>query len=58
MVRELAHTVALRSIGTTISRKGAHMANYKVGYFVGSLATTFINRTLAKALVKLTPSRW
>jgi chromate reductase len=32
------------------------MANYKVGYFVGSLATNSINRTLAKALVKLAPS--
>lgn len=32
------------------------MANYKLGYFVGSLATNSINRTLAKALVKLAPS--
>ena len=31
------------------------MANYKVGYFVGSLATKSINRSLAKALVKLAP---
>ena len=32
------------------------MANYKVGYFVGSLATKSINRLLANALVKLAPS--
>jgi chromate reductase len=31
------------------------MANCKVGYFVGSLATNS-NRTLAKALVKLAPA--
>jgi len=31
------------------------MAAYKVGYFVGSLATKSINRLLAKALVKLAP---
>ena len=28
------------------------MAGYKVGYFVGSLATKSINRLLAKALVR------
>ena len=31
------------------------MASYKVGYFVGSLATASINRLLARALVKLAP---
>jgi chromate reductase len=31
------------------------MAGYKIGYLVGSLATTSINRLLAKALVKLAP---
>ncbi len=31
------------------------MPDYKVGYFVGSLATKSINRLLAKALVKLAP---
>ena len=31
------------------------MADFKVGYFVGSLATRSINRLLAKALVKLAP---
>ena len=32
------------------------MADYKVGYFVGSLATKSINRLLARALVTLAPS--
>ena len=31
------------------------MATYKVGYFVGSLSSTSINRLLANALVKLAP---
>jgi chromate reductase, NAD(P)H dehydrogenase (quinone) len=31
------------------------MAKYKVGYFVGSLSSTSINRLLAKALVRLAP---
>ena len=31
------------------------MARYKVGYFVGSLSSTSINRRLAKALAKLAP---
>ena len=31
------------------------MTSYKVGYFVGSLATASINRLLAKALVRLAP---
>ena len=31
------------------------MTNYKVGYFVGSLAKASINRKLAKALVRLAP---
>jgi chromate reductase, NAD(P)H dehydrogenase (quinone) len=31
------------------------MANYHVGYFVGSLATASINRQLAKALIRLAP---
>jgi chromate reductase, NAD(P)H dehydrogenase (quinone) len=31
------------------------MATYKVGYFVGSLATNSINRTLSQALVKVAP---
>ena len=32
------------------------MANYKVGYFVGSLSAASINRLLAKALVRLAPA--
>src|SRR6187549_2108375 len=31
------------------------MSDYKVGYFVGSLATKSINRLLARALVRLAP---
>ena len=31
------------------------MSNYTVGYFVGSLSTSSINRLLAKALVRLAP---
>jgi len=31
------------------------MATYKVGYFVGSLSSTSINRLLSKALVRLAP---
>lgn len=32
------------------------MTSFRVGYFVGSLATASINRLLAKALVRLAPS--
>jgi chromate reductase, NAD(P)H dehydrogenase (quinone) len=35
--------------------KGCAMSHYKVGYFVGSLATASINRKLAKALIRLAP---
>jgi chromate reductase len=31
------------------------MTSYKVGYFVGSLSSTSINRTLSKALIRLAP---
>ena len=31
------------------------MATYKVGYFVGSLSSTSINRELSKALIRLAP---
>jgi chromate reductase len=34
---------------------GRQMKTYKIGYFVGSLATNSINRKLAKALVALAP---
>ena len=33
------------------------MSTYKVGYFVGSLSSTSINRLLARALVRLAPTR-
>lgn len=33
-----------------------HEPPYTVGYFIGSLATASINRTLAKALIKLAPA--
>jgi chromate reductase len=32
------------------------MSNYKVGYFVGSLSASSINRLLAKALVRVAPA--
>jgi len=32
---------------------GGHMTQYRVGYFVGSLSSTSINRLLAKALARL-----
>ena len=32
------------------------MSTYKIGYFVGSLSSTSINRTLSKALIRLAPS--
>lgn len=31
------------------------MATYKIGYFIGSLASGSINRTLSKALIRLAP---
>ena len=35
--------------------EGNQMSRYKVGYFVGSLSSTSINRELAKALIRLAP---
>jgi chromate reductase, NAD(P)H dehydrogenase (quinone) len=32
------------------------MATYKIGYFIGSLATNSINRTLSKALIRVAPA--
>lgn len=32
-----------------------HMRTYKVGYFIGSLSSTSINRELAKALMRVAP---
>jgi len=31
------------------------MSSYQVGYFVGSLSSTSINRKLSQALIKLAP---
>jgi chromate reductase, NAD(P)H dehydrogenase (quinone) len=39
----------------TSGRKERAMARYKVGYFVGSLASASINRKLAHALMRLVP---
>src|SRR5699024_2214774 len=36
-------------------RRESRMAAYKVGYFVGSLSSTSINRLLSKALLKVAP---
>jgi chromate reductase len=36
-------------------RGGVVMSTYKVGYFVGSLSSTSINRTLSRALIGLAP---
>ena len=35
--------------------KGNKMVTYKVGYFVGSLSSTSINRELSRALLRLAP---
>src|SRR4029453_9726626 len=48
-----AHRPSLN--GVALSEVGVRMAKYKVGYFVGSLSSTSINRRLASALVKLAP---
>jgi hypothetical protein len=33
------------------------MTTYKVGYFVGSLSSTSINRILSRALLRVAPGR-
>jgi chromate reductase len=38
--------------------KGVDMTQYKIGYFVGSLAKASINRLLSKALVNLAPAEF
>src|SRR3954468_21345384 len=38
------------------TERSCQMTSYKVGYFVGSLATKSINRKLARALTKLAPA--
>ena len=40
---------------TTSGRKQPVMTTYTVGYFVGSLSSTSINRILSKALIRLAP---
>src|SRR4029453_1047496 len=35
--------------------EGSTMTTYKVGYFVGSLSSTSVNRELAKALIRMAP---
>lgn len=35
--------------------KGSAVSTYKVGYFVGSLSSTSINRVLARALIRVAP---
>jgi chromate reductase, NAD(P)H dehydrogenase (quinone) len=44
-----------RRLAPAAAIKEMHMTTYKVGYFVGSLSSTSINRLLAKALVRLAP---
>ena len=39
------------------AKAGKHMSDYRVGYIVGSLSSESINRTLAKALIRLAPSQ-
>src|SRR5919205_331074 len=59
MPRGDCHSTAL----CTVDQAGSHrlpgrniiMATYKIGYFVGSLASGSINRTLSQALIKLAP---
>src|SRR5690606_15357249 len=45
-------------VGATAScpgRGGQRMSTYSVGYLVGSLSSTSINRRLAQAMIKLAP---
>src|SRR6187399_645499 len=55
--RSASDQIASLSTSTTdiLPLGGSHMTDFKVGYFVGSLATKSINRLLAKALVGLAP---
>ena len=49
---------SVRHLGQAIRQKGRSMTTYKVGYFVGSLSSTSINRELSKALIRLAPAIW
>jgi chromate reductase len=37
------------------ARSGGAMTTYQVGYFIGSLSSSSINRTLSRALIRLAP---
>src|ERR1043166_4541848 len=49
------YTTLFRSRRTTHSRSRIMPSTFAVGYFVGSLSSTSINRLLATALAKLAP---
>src|SRR3954453_3264428 len=53
MVERRGHATSRRDEGPR--HKGVVMSSYKVGYFVGSLSSTSINRKLSQALIKLAP---
>jgi chromate reductase len=53
-VLAVVHTATLQPVKS--HAMGDDMSNYKVGYFVGSLSASSINRLLAKALVRLAPT--
>src|SRR5262252_4497444 len=55
MVRRARAARACTAAHSIHGSRGAFMSTYKVGYFVGSLSSTSINRLLAKALVRLVP---
>src|SRR4051794_21438256 len=44
-----------RTVRYGTRQERASMTTYRVGYFVGSLSSTSINRELSKALVRLAP---
>ena len=43
------------SRGNAIRSEGKNVTTYKVGYFIGSLSSTSVNRELSKALIRLAP---
>ena len=51
-----AHSVIVNPDGRPgLGKDQAHGPTCKIGYFVGSLASGSINRTLSKALIRLAP---
>ena len=44
-----------RPANTPSVRKGHTLTTYKIGYFVGSLSSTSINRELSRVLIRLAP---